>query len=103
AVKFIAVLCLACEALREVGNKFRNQLHGLLNNQAHADYPRIHERIAKAADWFLPKIDQQLIAALEDHINAWVIKKRTKKYVAELNGLLVDFKRKREQLRQCVA
>src|SRR5690606_28983101 len=67
----------------------------------HADYHRIHERTSKAAEWFLPKIDAQLIAALADHINAWAIKKRTKKYVAELNGLLVDLKRKREQLRQC--
>src|SRR5690606_36736213 len=37
----------------------------------------------------------------EAHISNWAIKKRTKKYVEELKGLLVDFKRKREQLRQC--
>ena len=103
AMQFLQVVYLACEAMMEVANKFRNQLHGLLNQQGHADYPRIHERTSKAAAWFLPKIDKQLIAALEDHINAWAIKKRTKKYTVELNSLLVDFKRKREQLRQCTA
>src|SRR5690606_36033963 len=30
------------------------------------------------------------------------IKKRTKKYVEELKGLYVDFKRKKEQLTQCL-
>ncbi|GGG82745.1 helicase [Parapedobacter pyrenivorans] len=101
AMKFLQVVCLACETLLEVANKFRNELHRLLNQQDHVDYPRIHERTSKAAAWFLPKIDEQLIKTMEHHINVWAIKKRTKKYVVELNSLLVDFKRKREQLRQC--
>lgn len=103
AMRFIEVVCIACEGLLEVANKFRNQLDGLLNKQEHADYPRIHERTSKAAEWFLPKIDAQLIGTLEAHITMWAIKKRTKKYVAELRELLVDLRRKREQLRQCAA
>src|SRR5690606_40013769 len=90
----------------EVANKFRNQLDRLLNQrnseaQEPIDYMLIHERTVKAVEWFLPRIDAQLVAVLEAHIGAWAIKKRTKKYVGELNELLVDFKRKREQLRQC--
>ncbi|WP_257666200.1 helix-turn-helix domain-containing protein [Parapedobacter tibetensis] len=87
--------------LQDVANKFRNQLDRLLNKSASADYPQIHERTTKAVEWFLPKIDTQLIATLETHIKAWAIKKRTKRYVEELKDLLVDIKRKREQLRQC--
>ncbi|MGK6351845.1 helix-turn-helix domain-containing protein [Parapedobacter sp. DT-150] len=101
AMQVLQALYLTCEALQEVANKFRNQLDGLLNKQEQPDYIRIHERTAKAIEWFLPKIDQQLIAMLEDHISSWVIKKRTKKYVEELKEPLIDFKRKREQLRQC--
>ncbi|MGV3763144.1 helix-turn-helix domain-containing protein [Parapedobacter sp.] len=101
AMGLVEALCLACETLMEVANKFRNQLNSLLNQDGQADYPRIHERIAKATEWFLPRMDTQLVRALEGHISSWAVKKRTKKYVAEMSGLLVDFKRKREQLRQC--
>lgn len=102
AMQFIEAVCMACETLREVANKFRNELNGLLNKSEQPDYLRIHERVAKATAWFLPRIEAPLIAALEEHIGHWAIKKRTKKYVTELKGLLIDFKRKREQLRQCV-
>src|SRR5690606_12513241 len=101
AMKFVEAVCFACETLMEVANKFRNQLNTLLNKNSQADYPQIHERITKATAWFLPRMDAPLIDALEMHISSWVVKKRTKKYVVELKGLLVDFKRKREQLRQC--
>lgn len=102
AMQFIEAVSFACEVLMEVANKFRNQLNSLLNGTGQPDYRRIHERIAKAEAWFLPRIDTQLITALEAHINSWAIKKRTKKYVTEMKGLLIDFKRKREHLRQCV-
>ncbi len=101
AEAFVRALWVACEALREVAGKFRNQLDGLLNKQAQADYALIHDRMAKAEAWFLPRISNQLVDALEEHLKAWVAKKRTKRYVDELKGVLVDFKRKREQLRQC--
>lgn len=101
AMRFIDAVCLACEAMMEVANKFRNQLNSLLNKDGQADYPLIYERIGKATAWFVPRIDNQLIDVLELHISSWATKKRTKKYVAEMKGLLVDFKRKREQLRQC--
>src|SRR5690606_7328445 len=86
----------------EVANKFRNQLNGLLNKTGESDYPMIHERTEKAVAWFLPRMEEQLIATLEAHIAAWAIKKRTKKYTEELKALLVHFKRKKEQLTQCL-
>ncbi|MEC3879266.1 helix-turn-helix domain-containing protein [Parapedobacter sp. 10938] len=101
AMRFIEVICLACETLMEVANKFRNQLNSLLNKDGQADYPQIHERITKATAWFLPRMDTQLIDTLGQHISNWGVKKRTKKYVTELKELFVDLKRKREQLRQC--
>ena len=102
AYQFLRVLSIACRAQEEVANKFRNQLNGLLNKAGETDYPMIHERTEKAVAWFLPRMEEQLIGALETHIAAWAIKKRTKKYVEELKALLVDFKRKREQLKQCL-
>ncbi|KKX48777.1 hypothetical protein L950_0219260 [Sphingobacterium sp. IITKGP-BTPF85] len=47
-------------------------------------------------------MDHDLVGALEQHIKEWQIKKRTKKYIDEAKELLLDFKRKREQLQQCL-
>jgi len=102
AYQFLQAVSIACRAQREVADKFRNQLNGLLNKDGESDYPLIHERTEKAVAWFLPRIEEELIAALDAHITAWAIKKRTKKYVEELKGLYVDFKRKKEQLTQCL-
>ncbi len=102
AYRFLQTLSLACRAQREVADKFRNQLNGLLNKIGENDYAKIHERTAKAVAWFLPRIEEELIVTLDAHIATWAIKKRTKKYVEELRGLYVDFKRKKEQLTQCL-
>jgi len=102
AMQFVQTLCAECQTLQAVANKFRNELDTLLNKQQPTDYPRIFERTGKAVEWFLPRIDDLLIAALENHTKAWAIKKRTKKYVTELKEALEDFKRKREQLQQCI-
>ncbi|MFC3198396.1 helix-turn-helix domain-containing protein [Parapedobacter deserti] len=101
AVQFIRALLLDGQSLQQVANKFRNQLDGLLNRQEPTDYHRINERVSSALEWFLPKVDAELVSPLEGHITAWAVKKRTKKYVEELKALLMDLKRKREQLRQC--
>ncbi|RQP08533.1 MAG: hypothetical protein EAS52_24975, partial [Parapedobacter sp.] len=102
AYQFLQAVSIACRAQREVADKFRNQLNGLLNKDGESDYSMIYERTEKAVAWFLPRIEAELIAALDAHITAWAIKKRTKKYVEELKGLYVDFKRKKEQLTQCL-
>lgn len=103
AIPFLHALCLSCEMQKEVADKFRNQLNGLLNQEGESDYAKIHERTTKALEWFLPRMESQLLQPLEQHINAWAIKKRTKKYVEELKALLIDLKRKKEQLKQCAA
>ena len=102
AYQFLRVVSIACKAQQEVADKFRNQLNGLLNTTGESDYKIIYERTQKAVDWFLPRMDEQLISTLDAHISEWAIKKRTKKYVAELKILLLEFKRKKEQLTQCL-
>ena len=101
AYRFLQAVSIACRAQQEVANKFRNQLNRLLNKEGESDYPLIHERTEKAVAWFLPRIEEQLMATLDAHITAWAVKKRTKKYVEELKALYVDVKRKKEQLTQC--
>lgn len=98
AQQLLRVLGLACEAQREVAAKFTVQLKTLLNAGEQVNFQKVHERTARAVEWFAPRIEEQLIQPLEAHIAAWAIKTRTKKYVEELKSLLIDFMRKRQQL-----
>lgn len=98
---FIRAWCAACGLQKGVANKFRNQLNTLLNSGDYTDYGAIHARVRKAADWFMPRVDEELVAPLESHIKTWSVKKRTKRYIVELNALLSEVKRKRKQLEQC--
>src|SRR5690606_20129375 len=61
AMQSIEAVCFACNGIKDVANKFRNQLNGLLNGAGQSDYHRIHERVAKASGWFLPRVETQLI------------------------------------------
>lgn len=103
AFHFLHKLTIVAEAQKEIADKFRNQLNALLNPAGEdVDYAKISDRTEKAVHWFLPKVEELLIDPLTKHLNEWAIKKRTKKYVDDLKLLLIDLKRKREQLRQCV-
>src|SRR5690554_1702790 len=66
------------------------------------NYSKILDRTSKAVEWFGPRMDEQLIANLEQHIEQWSAKKRTKRYVTDLKSTLTEFKRKKEQLAQCL-
>lgn len=99
AYAFVEELLAACSHQKEVADKFRNQLNRLLNGD-NTDYTAIYERTAKAVDWFVPQLTEQVITPLESHIRAWAIKKRTKRYIDELKAFFVDVKRKKELLQQ---
>ena len=74
----------------------------MLRDKNAIDYDVICERSTAAVNWFLPKMDVDLIEALTKHIEEYQIRKRTKKYIDELKALLLDYKRKREQLQHCL-
>ncbi|MGJ1431647.1 helix-turn-helix domain-containing protein [Sphingobacterium spiritivorum] len=86
----------------KVAHSFINQLYTLLSDKSSLDYTRICERTKSAVQWFQSKIDDELIKPTFAHINAWKIKKRTKKYIDELSSLHLDYKRKLDQLLHCL-
>jgi len=100
---FLSSWCSDCNSLREVADKFRNQLNTLLNSGEETDYGAIHERVVKATDWFIPRLDAQLAVPLEAHIKRAITGKKTKRYLNELTLLSADIARKRKQLQQCAA
>ena len=81
-----------------VANKFITQLYKMLG-QVDLDYEKICERSKAAVSWFIPTFDKECLVPMEKHIEQWQVKKRTKKYISTLKSILLDFKRKHEQLK----
>lgn len=102
AVQFFQQLVGQLQTQEKVAHKFIVVLYDLLRDKDAIDYNLICERSTAAVNWFLPKMDKDLIEALTKHIEEYQIRKRTKKYIDELKAVLLDYKRKREQLQHCL-
>ncbi|WP_293945810.1 MULTISPECIES: helix-turn-helix domain-containing protein [unclassified Sphingobacterium] len=102
AVQFFQQLVGQLQIQEKVAHKFIVVLYDLLRDKDAIDYNLICERSTAAVNWFLPKMDKDLIEALTKHIEEYQIRKRTKKYIDELKAVLLDYKRKREQLQHCL-
>lgn len=100
--EFFAKLQVAVRQQETVAHKFVTQLYGMLANPEDVDYQKICDRTSSAVQWFLPRMDAELLVATQQHIEAWQVRKRTKKYIQELKALLLDFKRKHEVLKHCL-
>jgi len=98
AVEFLKDLLAKLRAQEVVANKFITQLYKMLA-QAEIDYEKICERSNAAVSWFLPTFSKECLEPMESHIEEWRVKKRTKKYISTLKSILLDFKRKHEQLK----
>lgn len=100
--EFFAKLQVSVRQQEAVAHKFVTQLYGMLANPEDVDYQKICDRTSSAVQWFLPRMDTELLEATQQHIAAWEVRKRTKKYIQELKALLLDFKRKHEVLKHCL-
>lgn len=101
-VSFFYLLEQSIKAQEKVAHKFMQQLHVMLSDKDLLDYHKICERTTSAVNWFLSKMEEELLKATEQHIEDWSIRKRTKKYIQEVKALLLDFKRKYEVLKHCL-
>lgn len=102
AIDYLDHLIAALGEQEKVANKFITQLYTMLSNKEALDYEKICERTKSAVAWFLPRFDKDVLLTTQQHIEDWKIKKRTKKYVEELRSMLLDFRRKKEQLNHCL-
>src|SRR5690606_6135265 len=100
--EFFAQLSAQLKQQEVVAHKFIGQLYQMMADQTSVDYNKICDRAESAVYWFLPRVENELIKATEEHIEAWKVRKRTKKYIQELRSLLLDFKRKNEALKHCL-
>ncbi len=87
-------------AQETVAIKFSRQLQ-LLQKEGDQGYVQIFERVQKAVEWFLPDLKQEVLEPLNQHIEVWGTKKRTKKYLQDLQAIELLISRKKTQLEQC--
>ncbi|GHE23577.1 helix-turn-helix domain-containing protein [Sphingobacterium griseoflavum] len=102
ALDYFGGLIGALQEQEKVANKFVTQLYAMLRDKEQLDYGKICARTKSAVAWFLPKFDADVLLSTQQHIEEWKVKKRTKKYTEELRSLLLDFRRKKEQLAHCL-
>ncbi len=102
AERYFSTLISNLKVQEKVAHTFINQLYALLSDKESLDYTKICERTRSAVLWFKPKMETELLQATAQHIADWKIKKRTKKYVDELQAIHLDYKRKLEQLVHCL-
>ncbi|MFD1768391.1 helix-turn-helix domain-containing protein [Sphingobacterium suaedae] len=102
AIQYLTALSNHLKDQEMVANKFVTQLYALLRDKALLDYGKICDRTKSAVAWFLPRFNDHVLSPTQQHIDEWKVKKRTKKYIEELRSLLLDFKRKKEQLTHCL-
>lgn len=102
ALEYLRNLSATLKEQEKVANKFITVLYTMLRDKEALDYDKICERTKAAVAWFLPKLDNDVLLTVQEHLEAWEIKKRTKKYVQELRSILLDLRRKKEQLAHCL-
>jgi hypothetical protein len=91
----------ALHAQKEIAEKFTNKLEDFLS-QADVDYTHLHKRTVDASAYFTGEIKKSL-TSLQQHIDEIRIKKRTKKYLSELNEIQTLLNRKEYRINQSVA
>ena len=102
ALTYLGTLSSLLKEQEKVANKFITLLYTMLRDKEALDYSKVCERTKAAVAWFLPRLEEEVLLTMQEHIEAWAIKKRTKKYVQELRTILLDFRRKKEQLSHCL-
>lgn len=85
--------------LLEVGVKFIHFLQTAFQ-QHPVNYGLIHEKNLAATQWFLTKINEQILDSIEKQISNQTGKTRVKKYLAELKDLLAITEHKKNAIQQ---
>lgn len=86
---------------KDIADKFKKQLEYLFVTSEQDGYIKLYERTEAAAKYFVGVVDK-LHNSTKKHIDEVKHKKNVKKYVKELQDLIVLFNRKKEQLQQAL-
>ncbi len=102
SVKWAIELTEQSNKLMEVAEKFTRQLDYLCKTCEEDKYKTLYERTAAACNYFITAMDENLISCTQKHINKVNLKQKVKRYVKELQSMMVFFKRKKDQILQAL-
>lgn len=84
----------------EVANTFSRQLQIILDKSDAAQYEHLHERMNAAIQWFLPHLENHVIAPFQEIIDLAKTEKKATKFVKELHLMFQIFEKKKRQILQ---
>ena len=86
--------------LQKIGIKFTQELDRILSAVETAGYVHLQQRVHSAVTYFLDRITKEVSDSMKEHIREMTPKKKTKKYIKELNILVQMVKRQMIKLEQ---
>jgi hypothetical protein len=102
AVEWSATMILELVKMKEVSDKFLNELRRLLAEGTGDNYKGLHKRLAAAYNYYQNEIHQKLLTPWQKHFDETKPKAKTKKYLRSLQPLYTLIIRKKQQLEQAV-
>jgi hypothetical protein len=87
---------------QETADKFCVQLKQLIQLNSEDKYQKIAERTEAGVNYFIENMKNNLFNQLQAHYDEMKIRPKTKKYIKEVQDLVLVIKRKKQQLEQAV-
>ncbi len=88
--------------INQTAVQFNKQLNGLLLHN-NLNYVHIAERVSKASEWFVTKLETSLLQSCKEHIAKMKAMKRTNKYIKDIAYIGTEIARKIEEIKSSVA
>lgn len=101
-IKWANHLCEDVTRQNDVALKFIKQLEYLFITCEDDGYKKLHDRTKAATTFFLGEIEENLLKAINKHIQEVKNRQKVKRYVKELQQLTALFSRKKQQLQQAL-
>ncbi len=86
----------------DVAEKFIKQLKYLFVTSEADGYKKLHERTNAAAKFFISELENKILSIIKDHIEEVKARQKVKRYVKELQGLILLYERKKQQVQQAL-
>lgn len=86
----------------DVAEKFSKQLKYLFVTSEADGYKKLHERTNAAAKFFVPELENKILDTIKAHIEEVKVRQKAKRYVKELQELMLLYERKKQQIQQAL-
>jgi hypothetical protein len=99
-IEWAGILASSTTEQKEVADKFKSLLSFLLTTAEQDGYRKLYERTDAATKYFISELDNKLYKPIQQHIEKFKDRQRVKKYINELQDLIILVERKKQQLQQ---